>query len=154
MQLFEPINFQEAGQLVMNWRFQIYCQKSHGIVEIYVLLRHWGPKELERNASQRNQGINWDVQKGSISGFFFHPEGTHQVHTLGIRRHVRAIVQSLESAYLTRFHLELCRIPYLEACWKPMLHNWPPTANILSWPVGANGLQHEACWCAPIAQPF
>ncbi len=154
MQLFEPIDFQEAVQVVMNWRFQIYHQKSHGIAEMYVLLRCWGPKELERNVSQRYQGIDQDVHEGSILGFSLHPTGMRWVHTLGIQRHVRAIVRSLESAHLTRFHLELCWIPYLEVCWKPMQHNQLPAANILSWHFGANGLQREACWHAPIAQLF
>ena len=154
MQLFETIYFWEAGQVVMNWRFQIYCQKSRGIAEIYVLLLRWGPKELERNVSQRNQGIDQDVHANSILRFSFHPAGTRQVHTLGIQRHVGAIVWHLESAHLTRFHLELCRIPYLEVCWKPMQHNWLPAANISSWHVGANGSRCEACWRVLIAQPF
>ncbi len=154
MQLFEPIDFWKAVQVVMNWWFQIYHQKSPGIAEIYVLLQRWGPKKLERNVSWRNQGIDRDVHKGSILGCSFHPAGTCWVHTLSIQRHVHAKVWSLESAHLTRFHLELCQIPYLEVCWKPMQHNQSPAANILSWRVGANGLQREACWRAPIAQPF
>ncbi len=133
----------------MNWRFQIFHQKSHWIAEIYVLLQCWGPKELERNVSWRNQGIDQDVHEGSILGFSFHPAGMCWVHTLGIRRHVCTIVWSLENAHLTRFHLELCRIPCFEVCWKPMQHNQSPAANISSWHVGANVLRREACWCMP-----
>ncbi len=67
MQLFEPIDFWEAGQLVMNGGFQIYCQKSRGIVEIYVLSRRWGPKgtreecksEKPRNRPRRAWGFHF-----------------------------------------------------------------------------------------------